>query len=1315
MNSFEKFGLRKCCAAIVAAALAFQPLGAYAAPIVGSTLAEDPLQNLNPVKPNIMYTVDDSASMNVEYTPDRIGELAFAAASLPIYCRDNAATILFLDPTRPFACGDVQLYTPRQYDPPIRSADFNNQYYNPTATYGAGRRADGTDLPYESVNPGTWTSVYVDGFAGYPASNAGGTINLTTGFPDSVWCNVNASSPPSAADIATATAAGSEFGSICRLNGRAYPAYTRFLGASILWQVPAVTAGYNYPNRFSTTTGTTLTTDATTCPVAADPSCVFMTRVTVFGNPYYYTISRIQYCSSMNGGHWGTGTCTSTWDRATTNAVQYGTNPAIPFDPQAFTRVDITPTGFSVNGGSPTATDPSGSGRTASQAMANFAKWYAFDRTRLLAMKTASGRAFSVLTQNNARVGFHTLHENGALFQNVDFFTPSQKDAWFTKVYAVTPPAGAQTPLPDAVSRIGEYFRTGSAAGLPGAADPLDATTGQCQKNYHLLATDGYWNVPLSTGSVGNQDRTVPSLPAPVPGFTVGSPFPRPYLEGPTPTSDTLADLAMKYWITDLRGLPDKVPDTVAPWQHLTLYGVSIGAVGSIAYPNGVAAITAGTKDWPTVTGTGGPEAIDDLWHASLNSRGKFFNASNPQDLANSIVSALNDFVGPSGTGTGVGIAGAQLTATNNFGYLTSFDSTWAGDVQKYAFNAATGAIPVDTAGNPLNPPLWSAQVQLDAQVVGTGWDTNRRIVTINDAGTGVPFRTVNLSTAQQASLVAGWIAAAVTPTPTADAVLNYLRGDKSNEGVTPASFRVRMHALGDIVYSGAVTVGAPREPYDDGGNPGFQSFALAQKTRTPMVYVGANDGMMHAFNDSTGPDAGKETWAYVPRVLFSNGDPNDDTHAPNSAFQIGALSYNAGIPSQHRFYVNATPRIWNIDFANTNRSTPPTSGNDWRTLLVGGLGAGGRAVYALDVTTPVAPPPPVVSSDTEATVASSKVLWEFTETNLGYVFDAPTLVKTRAYGWVVLVTSGYNNPGGKGFLYVLDPKTGTLLQKLPLPGDTGNDANPTGLSTVRAYTPSRRDPYVLQAYSGDLKGNVWRFDLSSSNPADWSARTALIARLTDGSNPQPITTGIRIEIDQNNNVDRYLFIGTGKLLGPSDIADASVTNSLYVIRDGTRTAAEAAPATPYSRLDLNSVSGTGIGGFTGPPTGRGWYQDATDPTQKIGGDVFADVQTVVYTFSKPQTSDPCLGTLTSTLYARDFTTGNSVLQDQGGTLQAFIDVGQGVAGIQLIQSQTGDVRLQATTFTPVPGKGQVFSFGVRLTGGPSNKHRVSWRLLNRN
>ncbi len=168
-----------------------------------------------------------------------------------------------------------------------------------------------------------------------------------------------------------------------------------------------------------------------------------------------------------------------------------------------------------------------------------------------------------------------------------------------------------------------------------------------------------------------------------------------------------------------------------------------------------------------------------------------------------------------------------------------------------------------------MNAPLWSAATQLDALVAGTGWDTNRRIVTINDEYQGrIPFRLASLATSQR---IPSTPDGRRSSPPTAQQVLDYLRGDKSNEGSGTTNFRIRSHILGDIVYSGAVPVGAPSQPYDDAGNPGYTAFAAHNKSRTPMVYVGANDGMMHAFDDSTTANAGKETWAFIPSALFSS------------------------------------------------------------------------------------------------------------------------------------------------------------------------------------------------------------------------------------------------------------------------------------------------------------------------------------------------------------------------------------------------------------------------------------------------------------
>ncbi len=364
------------------------------------------------------------------------------------------------------------------------------------------------------------------------------------------------------------------------------------------------------------------------------------------------------------------------------------------------------------------------SGRTVAQEQANFAKFYAFNRTRVLLMKAAGGIAFSNYVGTNLlRAGYHSLWENSSAtagFLNVTDFNSANAATWFTKFYAASPNNG--TPLPDAMWRIGEYFSNGSS-GLPGATDPLDPTTGKCQPNFHLLSTDGYWNDQLDN-SVGNWDKTVPTLPTPVAGLTTGANFPRPYYEGPTARSNNLADLAMYYWARDLRtDKPNEVKDSIAPWQHVVLYGLAVGAQGNLAYPTDIDNITSGAKNWPLTSTASpyGPESIDDLWHAAVNSRGKYFNAQNPRQLAESIVTALADFTDQNGTGAGVGIGGAQLSVTNQYAYKTSYEKGLWGDVKKYAIDIYTGVLPVDADGNPLNAPLWSAATQLDAQAAVVG------------------------------------------------------------------------------------------------------------------------------------------------------------------------------------------------------------------------------------------------------------------------------------------------------------------------------------------------------------------------------------------------------------------------------------------------------------------------------------------------------------------------------------------------------------------------------------------------------------------
>ena len=169
-------------------------------------------------------------------------------------------------------------------------------------------------------------------------------------------------------------------------------------------------------------------------------------------------------------------------------------------------------------------------------------------------MKAASGIAFSALDQNS-RVGFHTLWENSTLFTNVKDFTAANKQAWLTNVYKVTPNGG--TPLPDAMWRVGELF-AGNLAGstLPGATDPLDPVTGKVPAQLppvvdrRLLELDALLRVARQRRPDGALARESARVRR---GSRPDRSFPRPYYEGPTATSNSLADLAMYYWIRDLR------------------------------------------------------------------------------------------------------------------------------------------------------------------------------------------------------------------------------------------------------------------------------------------------------------------------------------------------------------------------------------------------------------------------------------------------------------------------------------------------------------------------------------------------------------------------------------------------------------------------------------------------------------------------------------------------------------------------------------------------------------------------------------------
>lgn len=611
---------------------------------------------------------------------------------------------------------------------------------------------------------------------------------------------------------------------------------------------------------------------------------------------------------------------------------------------------------------------------------------------------------------------------------------------------------------------------------------------------------------------------------------------------------------------------------------------------------------------------------------------GDYFPATSPADVSNDMIVILEQIKAANTTTTSAGVNSSSINTLSAI-YQATFNSQdtnkdWTGDLQK--FSVTGGVINLTKAA-------WSAQTALDKLNWDTGsGDTARRIVTYDPAAsTGVPFRWPVTTPASPAGTVIGAAQAALLQTSSSDTLgqsrLNYLRGDKSSEqgSSPPGTFRTRTHLLGDIEDSTPLYVGAPSALYQDGS---YQSFQAANNKRDPMIYVGANDGMLHAFcaSDTATCTAGVERFAFIPNGVFSR------------LINLTQPTYNAA----HKFYVNGSPVVGDVQFkvADTN----------WHTLLLGGLNNGGNSVYALDVTTPP------TSSDTEASIAK-KVRWEFTDADLGRTFSRPTTARIKTGSgssattqFVAIFGSGYNNADGKPYLYVVNAETGALIQKVDLCGASTkycDSAKANGLSSPVAVSPDGSG-LVTMVYAGDLQGNLWRIDLPATG--SWSGTQVFKAKDSLG-NPQPITTMPVITLHPNapQMAGNLVLFGTGRFLGAPDIADTS-QQSVYGIWDNSWSTAPTRTDLVAQTIAQVTTAKTLVNGtnqirvISSNPIDwtkkKGWYIDLPTSGERAVTDAILDSSRFIFTTYKPfvPTTDECTGDGQSWLMLVDYATGGA-------------------------------------------------------------------------
>jgi type IV pilus assembly protein PilY1 len=802
------------------------------------------------------------------------------------------------------------------------------------------------------------------------------------------------------------------------------------------------------------------------------------------------------------------------------------------------------------------APDTGGFGVASAEKKQNFANWYAYYRNRINTMKTTAGRGFIASNlEGRLRIAHQTLWGfNGTDSARGDISlmklnVGTARDEFFDWLYGITNEGG--TPLRYTMDKAGRYYQNqkigGTGAGhgytaMAAIASPWASVPGttlepelECRMAFHAILSDGSWN--NDAGITTNADGLGKAYPVPLEISGDTNYVPR------APYTDTgasrLADTAFHYWITDLRtDLANKVPTLMreatphpatgnvedhprndpATWQHMVNFTVGFGVDGNLDFPNDFDALLAGTKNWTS-------NKVDDLWHAALNSRGEYLSAKDPQELVNAFTVTLEDVLGRTTSGTGVALNSGSLDADARL-YQARFDSgDWSGQLLAFDINETNGAV--------ITPAKWDAATELDTLAAGTGWNTNREVISF-DGTKGVPFRWASLPVSMQAELNKnGQGVPDIAGSEQGEQRLEYLRGSKADEGSAGNRYRARASTLGDIVSSSPVFVGEPGFNYPnnlEAGGETYAAFKTRVANRTRMVYVGANDGMLHGFVASTtSTDKGQEKIAYVPKAVFPN------------------LSRLTSPPYSHRFFVDG----------------PPTAGDAfynglWHAVLVGGLRQGGRAIYALNVTNPAN----FDEANANTTDDNKLVLWEFSDADdadLGLTYARPAIVRMQNDRWAAVFGNGYNNTGsGHAVLFIVDIETGALIRKI----DTlaGSPATPNGLATA-APVDVDGDRTVDYIYAGDLLGNLWKFNVRDSLPASWVVDYNAPLFTTEDAlgNPQPITTqpevGLHPEFnagsDRFSNGGLMIYFGTGKYLETSDNEVASVqTQTFYGVWD---------------------------------------------------------------------------------------------------------------------------------------------------------------------
>lgn len=1153
------------------------------------TISQQPLFLTQTIAPNLILTLDNSNSMKWGFVPDSIGYTANGLRS-----------------------------TRR-----VKSGSYNPMYYNPGVTYRIPKKVTfnsgqitNTDYPVSTTSTFDFTKVLVNGF-----NSARGSLNMTNDY-------------------------------------------------RVAWEYDTSRGqdtNYSSGTNYGTPTGTINY-------LAENPSADFSVSANITTNNGTATLTPAAGLTIIIK-RTGNSSCTATLNGTSVSCTGKSSSSTYSVDltklgvPAYYYLFDPT-----LSGCSTTSTDndncyklvivSSNSGTNGADERQNFAIWYAFYRNRSLATQSAANLAFFTLpdsvrltwqdlsnctTLNSSSSCKGISYSGSNLFRT---FANQNRANFFNWVADVNFNTG--TPLRTALNSAGSFLQNTGVNG-PYAYDPGTTQSPEyaCRPSYHIMMTDGKWNT--DTFNVGNVDNSSVNLP----DGTQYSPR-APYKDS---ASNTLADLAFKYWATDLQpNISNSLKPYIragntnattqywdpqndpATWQHMVTFTMGLGlskaltnpAWGTNTYDGDYTGLYNGTINWPSAA-SDSDNNVYDLWHAAINSRGEFFSVDSPQEMVEAFTDIISRIADRTASAASPAVTSPLVSSgndgdnTNTYTYTPSFSSQdWSGDLIKYQQNLVLGT----------QSQVWSAKTLLLAR------DYTQRNIKMrsNSGNTLTPFLWSNLSTTQQASFnrnLAG------DTDSNGQARVNYLRGDRSNEGTL---FRARTNILGDIIDSSPIVVGPPShatyiwdalEGQTASASNSYSTFKSNKVTRATYIYVGANDGMLHAFDSN-----GTEAFAFVPTTALDNMN------------RIPDLKYTG---SQHQYFVDGSPVTEDVYFNNA-----------WHTVLIGSMRAGGRSLFALDITDP----------------SNISLLWEINAnttgySDLGYTFAQPTITRLHNGKWAVVTSNGYNSTNDRAVLYLIDIQDGSLIKSITVSDGT---STPNGLSSARVVDMDG-DGISDYVYAGDIRGNLWRFDLfgggdsthpygtaSSASANNFVASfggTPLFKAVTGSNAFQPITSTPRV-VRHPTGTGLIVIFGTGKYIESADAqANTSKAMSIYGIWD-RQTAAQSASSTPtVARSNLqsqtittvsnasiingttrnirtmtnNAVVWTTTTGSTTTVNKYGWYVDLPSTGEMVVTDPYTSGKLLLTATLTPNT-DPCADGVTTWLMAMNPLTGGSPLTD---------------------------------------------------------------------